>query len=861
MVAYGSVGAALRRVSGIGLLALSAAACGASSKHAAGDDATGAQAGEADSGGTSASSGGTGGGATSGRGGRAGDQGGSGGSATAGGSGGVTSGGSGGNRAGSGGTGGNGVLGGGSGGVPNLEPPTTTDFLPVRPASFDKLDLLFMIDNSPSMQGKQELLAESVPALLDRLLSPNCVDENGERTGGKADPSSGMCQTGEPEFRPVHDVHVGVITSSLGGHGSSDVCSDAQNNGGSFYDDLAQLLPSVRPSASLYSWNDSAFLVWDPRDQSSVSDPHTPVTANETDERQFITNAGAQITAPGDTGCGYESSLEAWYRFLIDPAPVESMSSDGQVSVRGPTNQVLLAQRQMFLRDDSLLGIVMLTDENDCSIVDEDGTQGWLVGFSGGTNVGAWHMPYANSSCQNPNDPCCRPCPTPGPAGCNDNAFDPVCSSMMNRPANDDSMNLRCFQQKQRFGIDLLYPTSRYVEALTSVSIVPRPGGLRVDNPLFESGRRTPQDVVLLALVGVPWQDISTEDSWSGRDLTYLTARELADGDRWPVILGDVNAGVMPTDTLMVESIEPRTGPAQKHPLLDGVTIAPPTATTNTNPINGHEQAETPLRDDLQFACIFPLEQPIGATECAADPVGCDCNADELARNSPLCSGITATTDGEQLYGKAYPGLRELEVVKNVGDAAVLASICAKNTTPMGSPATDGTFGYNPALTAFVARLAPKLEPSCLPLPLGVSGSEPPHLACHVAEILTDALAGGSCDCSARGLSNAGAAVTAKAYADLEARRFCGDAVQVSCDNYCVCEVPELDGDTLTSCLNDEDFASSVEGFCYVDPAQGSGDRRLVLDCPPDRKRYLRFSGDLPGANATPFVDCAPEDQ
>ena len=28
---------------------------------------------------------------------------------------------------------------------------------------------------------------------------------------------------------------------------------------------------------------------------------------------------------------------------------------------------------------------------------------------------------------------------------------------------DDDNLNLRCFNQKQRFGIDLLYPTERYV--------------------------------------------------------------------------------------------------------------------------------------------------------------------------------------------------------------------------------------------------------------------------------------------------------------------------------------------------------------------------------------------------------------
>ncbi len=882
MVAYSSVGNARGRVTGLGLLVLLTCACGSSTKHGD-DDSAGAQAGDTGSGGASANSGGAGGGANGGKGGGssgAGARGGSDGDTSTGGAtndgGDANSGGTGGTTGGSGGTGGTGESGGsvglggttgtsGSSGAPNLPPPPTTDFLPLRQAFFDKLDLLFMIDNSPSMQGKQALLAESVPALVQHLMNPDCLDEHGEKTGAVADAATGICPSGVPAFRPVQDLHVGIITSSLGDHGSDDVCSDAENTAegeGRFYADLAQLLPSVRPTANLYSWNDSGFLVWDPRAQSQVSDPHTPVTANETDPTKFDANFGRQITASGDLGCGYEASLEAWYRFLVDPSPVASVGNNQQTSVRGPTNSVVLAQRQRFLRADSVLGIAMLTDENDCSIMDEDGTQGWLVGFKGGVNSSAfWHMPYATSVCATaPNDPCCRPCASAPRSGCATNADDPVCNTLTNRTTADDSMNLRCFRQKQRFGIDLLYPTSRYVDALRSGTISPRLVD-SVPNPLFQ-GKRTRDEVVFLAMVGVPWQDISTEDSWSGRDLTYMTPQELADNDRWSVILGNVSANVMPTDTLMVESIDPRTESfAQNHPLIKDATIAPATATSNTNPINGHEQAATTSRDDLQFACIFPLEQPISPADCAADPIGCDCNADEFPKNSPLCTGLTNSADGTQVNGKAYPGLRELEVVKGAGAGGVLASICAKNTTAMGTAATDAGFGYNPAMTAFAARLGAAFSPLCLPLPLTVSGSDPTHLACHVAEIEADTAPGDSCDCASRGLSNANAAVTQRAYDDLQQRHFCGDAVQVACSSYCVCEVPELDGDALTSCLNDVDSSATDDGFCYVDPAQGAGDALLVEGCPGGRQRYVRFSGSVPSAGSTPFVDCAPDDQ
>jgi hypothetical protein len=732
--------------------------------------------------------------------------------------------------------------------------PPSTDFLPLRTATFDKLDLLLMVDNSISMSGKQQILADAVPTLVRHLVHPDCVDAQGSPTGSYAD-DSGACSTGTPEFAPVTDLHLGVVTSSLGDHGSGDVCSDAQNaqnvkNGivASNYNDFAQLLGSVRE-------NVPDFLSWSPA----------------SDLTAFTDQTTQEITAAGEHGCGYEASLEAWYRFLVDPEPLTSVSNDQAVTVRDPNakNAVLLAERAAFLRDDSVLGIILLSDENDCSIVDEAGTQGWLVGYKGGVGQLTWHMPRATSVCAtNPNDPCCAPCSSPAPKGCADPAADPTCNQV-NLSINEDSMNLRCWAQKQRFGVDLLYPTSRYVEALTSLQISPRgTSASTTQNSLFQAREpgvvpRSPAEVVFMAIVGVPWQDISTTDSWSGRELSYLTPEELAAEGRWDVVLGNPAANVLPTDTLMVESVDPRTSSSlpQKHPLLPDVTIGSPSATSNTNSINGHEQNPLQVRDDLQFSCIFPFAVPISPAECDANADGCDCNPDELDKNSPLCQGVTATSSGSQVYGKAYPSLRELEVVKNIGSAGLVASICPKNTAPMGDTTTDDAYGYNPAMTAFAERLAPKFTPMCLPVPLPVA-SDPAHAACHVVEIEADAADGDSCDCAAYQLANAGAGPTAKAYDVLRARGVCADdGLHVACERYCVCEIPELGGAALTSCQNDPAYAGKDSGFCYVDPAQGAGSLDVLMACPVADKRTLRFSGAVPSEGATAFADCDPDDQ
>jgi hypothetical protein len=784
-------------------------------------------------------------------------------------------------------------------------PQTTNVYInQIRQTGVDKIDLLFMIDNSISMSDKQQILAQAVPVLVQRLITPTCVDSNGMPVGGgaTADPTTGHCATGVAEFKPIRDIHIGIVTSSLGDHGSNDVCSDAQNqanqaNGSppSFYNDLAQLLPSVRPSSNLYSWNGSGFLVWDPRDQTMVTDPHTPITPNETTQKTFINNFTAQVTGTGEHGCGYEAQLEAWYRFLVDPQPVASMGNDsaanGSSSVRPKdgkgndvVNNVVLQQRAAFLRPDSLLAVVMLTDENDCSIVDEDGTQGWLVGYKGGVGNLSWHMPRANSLCaKNPNDPCCRPCTSPAPKGCGDNAQDPACMMGNTLTVNEDSMNERCYNQVQRFGVDLLYPTGRYVEALKSKFITPRFGGNQVPNPIFATGSkgeppRDPGLVFLAGLVGVPWQDVSTEASWQGRALQYMTAQQLIDNGRWPVILGDPNNNTLPTDPFMIEQIDPRPTGAQ-NPLIPTAKVLDPMSTT-LNPFNGHEQAVLPARDDLQFACIFDLGMPVTPMACDANSDGCDCNADEFDKHSPLCQGVTANATGSQIKAKGYPGVRELQVLKDFGLNSIVASICPKNIMAQGgNAATDPDYGYNPAVAAIVDRLKEALTVKCLPRPLSpaTTGEDVGKVPCAVVEVRPQTQdANGQYQgcpdptCSQPGrstLTGTRAKVVGAALQYLQSNGICGGKNEIPCNDECFCELDQFTGDDLRVCQTMSD-PGSMYGYCYVDPAAAAqaspndmqliqGEETLVKDCLPTQKRILRFMGEgVPAKDGLAFIAC-----
>jgi hypothetical protein len=750
---------------------------------------------------------------------------------------------------GAGGAGGKGAGGAGAGGTGG----TTTNYFvgQVRDSRRTKLDLLVMVDNSSSMGGKQRFLTEAMPVLISRLVSPPCVDELGN-VGGQA-----PCPAGSsPEFPAVEDLHLGVLTSSIGDHGSGDLCSAVTATPENTFNDRAQLVPSVRTGVA--SWNNSGFLTWDPRAGTPGTTPHqppgygSPLAGSPGTLLDMVAAFESHVEAAGERGCGHEAQLESWYRFLVDPEPVGDLTNDMQVSVRGQVNQLVLAQRAQFLRPDSVLALILLTDENDCSFLDEDGTQGWLAMFKGGPSVNNWHMPRGTSACVDPNDPECRPCA----AGDADSA----CANGTSLTQAEDNPNLRCYRMKERFGIDLKYPVSRYVEALTSPTIDPRMTGDRLPNPIFASPNdqppRTPSDVVVLGILGVPWQDLATDGSAPGtpdsldpseRDLKFMTAEELEANGRWDAILGD---GSEPLDPFMIESIDPRPS-GSPHPFLPGVAITPPGGAPNA--VNGTEQAVPPAdRFDLQFACTFLLPDPVPCT--TANDQGCDCNATDFAQMSPLCSYPVPMMDGTQVRGKAYPSIRELEVLRELGSSAVVASVCPKNTEAMASPQLDPSYGYNPAMTALVERLKPSFVPSCLPRPLEPTDG---RVGCAMVEARPPT--NGLCEiCNpaiGRSELEESTGIQGAVAENMRALRLCGDPTP--CEDFCYCELAQLDGADLTACQTETTVSSDLYGFCYVDPENGAGSEALVAQCPETQRRILRFLGDnLPARDSATFAVC-----
>jgi len=230
-----------------------------------------------------------------------------------------------------------------NGGVQNPTKPRKQDSTCVRggacvivdPKPVDQLDLLFSIANTESMADEQQALKAQLPALFSAL--------------------SG-----------ISSLHVGVVSSDMGVPGIELGICDA--DGGD--DGRLQSTPRGPTCESEYP----GFLRYAPGMQT------TP--------EQFAGDVSC-IAMLGTGGCGLEMSLEAPFKALW---PSVQRDRAGQVVMPnefrfisttelGTFGKGDLGDHQGFLRDDSLLAVVVLTDADDCSVrqtsqfIDESATE------------------------------------------------------------------------------------------------------------------------------------------------------------------------------------------------------------------------------------------------------------------------------------------------------------------------------------------------------------------------------------------------------------------------------------------------------------------------------------------------------
>src|ERR1700722_9111820 len=359
--------------------------------------------------------------------------------------------------------------------VSTLAPTTKTNFTDaIQQSAVDKVDILFAIDNSTSMGDKQAYLAQAVPQLVARLVTPNCLDGSGNVLG--ASDANGNCTQGQVEFPPVHDMHVAIVSTSLGTRGG-DLCgpittpitTPSGNTVAYHNDDRGELLSrSGDAETALADASGSSFLNWFPpvaaNSGLSASAGAPAITASA----QLNTDFADLVEGVAVYGCGIESQLESWYRFLIQPDPYDSITIvNGQAEWVG-VDQTILQQRHDFLRPDSLVAIIVLTDENDSEID---------VRSFGGTGYkfmqNDFTPPRGTAICEtDPSDPSCTLC-----SGAT--ATDPSCALGPYTLETDwgFNANLRHVHMKQKYGTDQVqFPIQRYVLGLTSPKVPDRSG-------------------------------------------------------------------------------------------------------------------------------------------------------------------------------------------------------------------------------------------------------------------------------------------------------------------------------------------------------------------------------------------------
>ena len=591
------------------------------------------------------------------------------------------------------------------------------------PTPTSKVDLLFVVQNSASMFGVGDYLQASVQAMFDRLLNPNCVDAMGAVVGVS---SGGACASGSLEFQPITDIHVGLLSTSLGGRGG-DQCAPTQTNPANpslnaHADDRGELLN--RTGASETALADAApsnFLAWFPSVPQNAGKPAPPVAAIGA-ESQLVGDFRGLLADVGVHGCGFTAPLEAWYRFLIQPDPYASVVKTQTEAAYAGVDATILQQRHDFLRPDSAVAIVLVAVENDRSADPLSiGAQGWAFensSFPGSPNGAA---PEGTIQCAtNPEDPSCTSCAflnSSDPTFATECPADPPSGMNGNLDPEDDQLNVRFFHMKQRFGLDAQYPVSRYVTGLQGPMVSDSANehdsngnylpALDCVNPLFAAGLptggatgaalckltpgpRQPSQVFFTMIGGVPHQLLqSNAADPNSPQKTTLSAAD------WTAVLGadPLNYDFTGADFHMLESEGPR---AQ--------STCQPTAADDCDPINGREW--TTNKGDLQFACIFPLVAPVDCSQ-PANLGSCACATGALNAGTQLCQKAGGTYTETEINGGAYPTIRPLAVARGLGEQAVVSSVCPIHTTE--AMPGDPLYAYRPAFTALIDRLSTTL--------------------------------------------------------------------------------------------------------------------------------------------------------
>ncbi|UJR84042.1 hypothetical protein [Sandaracinus amylolyticus] len=202
---------------------------------------------------------------------------------------------------------------------------------PAQSTTTDALDLVLMMDSSGSLEAEQTRFVAALPRFF-RALTSGDHDEDGT-----------------PEHTPVRSLHVGVVTSDMGSAGFPiPTCGTEFGDDGRFVRSASASLggcPATYPTFFEFAAGD---------DVSALANDVSCVAQTEHLE-----------------GCGFEQPLESVLKALSPAVPTEWTAEgfEPPTFLDGTLGHGA-GMHAGFSRRDAVLAILLLTDEDDCSVSD-----------------------------------------------------------------------------------------------------------------------------------------------------------------------------------------------------------------------------------------------------------------------------------------------------------------------------------------------------------------------------------------------------------------------------------------------------------------------------------------------------------
>ncbi len=490
--------------------------------------------------------------------------------------------------------------------------------LEVPNEGIDTVDLLVMVDNSGSMRENQQNIMSQFRTMIQTLTQPPCVSD--------ANPAPHTCVASDPGDRPkypaVSNMHVGVVSSDLGTPGSNvpgcmngDLGDDGMlnpiRNGGA----LAHHEPWVTAPPTFGRPTDCQ----DPNQFPSFISFTSGATDATTFTHDFQCNAGLYVG-----GCGLEAQLESVYRALVIH---DATDHPGNTSPNAG-----------FLRENALLAIVMLTDEEDGSVRD--------CRFANGT-------------------------PCEGQGGID--VYNPASTAW-----SASELNLRFYMYQPCGPQDPTWPVARYVDPASPTTglLSLKPGhperivfaaiaGVPLDVPSIGSGMSRRID--WNGLLGTP--GAGGADDFCGRDSSTLASLASAEG---PVSMMAANAD---------PNCAQRTVPACRR---QGTAYSPTACTTDV------QYFAWPSRRVVEVARRFDQDPLCNGAPCNNGLVTSVCSGEYATAMSQIVDKIQSN-----LIGQCLP--RRLSPTFGLDGRTVTCVI--RVTMPEGTDACDTASGLHDPVT------------------------------------------------------------------------------------------------------------------------------------------------------------------